>query len=1399
MKRKIAIALLSAAIACCSAVGLAACVTDSGDTGEPFWTIETAYAEAQDLGYGGTLEEFLAQIQGEDGQDGQDGIGIADIYVDENGMLYVTLSDGGQIECGNVRGEQGAPGVGITGAEIDIDGNLILYLSTGEPINCGKVVGSDGQEGTPGAPGQPGQPGEPGRGVHQVEINAEGKLVITYTDGTSSTLDKVVGENGQNGADGTNGTDGKDGVGIQNIVINENGELIITLSNQTELNLGNIMGANGQDGADGQDGQDGKDGDSISGATINENGELVLTFTSGKQITVGNVVGADGQNGADGADGTDGKDGVGVQNVVINESGELVITLTNQTELNLGNVMGADGNDGASVTAAHIDSNGHLILTFNDKHTLDCGNVMGTDGVGIRDIAFNESGELIITMTDDSIINCGKIPVCVHQYSDWYTVLEPTCTSIGYETRTCAICGNVEYNFFEKFGHSSVEYSYNQSIHSGICERCGEYIQQAHKFSEDGVCEICGYTADYSLGLKYALNEDKSSYSVTGIGTFTGAELIIPETYQNFPVTTIGDTAFYNCANLKTVYLPETIIEIGTSAFLYCDELEVIYLQNSIEIIHNSAFAECSSLKEITIPNSVKTMGTSILSGTNIEKLSIPFIGENLTGNGNKHIGYLFGTSDPSLNNQFVPANLKEVIITGAECIGDNAFIECNNLTEINLNNGVFKIGNNAFSGCTSLIHVSIPNSVQSIGRGAFFGCTSLSTVSGMGGLKNISENTFSYCSSLQEIFISSSVETIGDSAFYECTNLKNVTISQGVQNICDNAFANCVSLTEVTVPTSVINIGFSAFNYCINLEKISIPFIGASRNETSKSYFSYIFGGDLPMRGGAVPECLKEVEITYSSSIPDNAFYGCGYLENIIIPTGSKIIGESAFSDCHNLTNISIPDSVEEIGSSAFLSCQSLANITFPENIKKINDSAFSSCHALKEIYVPSSVEYIGKSVFHGCDSLKKITIPFVGSVMDGAENTHFGYIFGASAAIDNSSFVPKSLKIAVITSGTIVSNSAFLSCNSIQQIVLPNGILSIDDRAFSGCTALTDVTFPDSLIKIGEYSFELCQSLTNISIPDSVRNIGEAAFNACDNLRSIRLPFIGVSRNNTEEESVEANHFGYIFARKDFTGPVNDAVPMSLSDVKITDIDSIPNDAFNGCDWLQSVDLPQKITNIGSYAFYSCYSLKSITIPESVNEIGESAFYRCLNLVEVYNLSSLNIISGSSTNGYAGYYAKAIHTSLQDESILKETTEGIIYFIEDSQYYFLGFSANYSLWMDVVNYDKVILPNDIDGNSYNIYKNVFYNISWYFDYIIIPSNIKTVGENAFGPYSNYVIYFKGTKEDWDTISLGSSNTNLSNATRYYYSETEPTEEGNYWYYDTDGMTPVIWTKETT
>jgi hypothetical protein len=58
--------------------------------------------------------------------------------------------------------------------------------------------------------------------------------------------------------------------------------------------------------------------------------------------------------------------------------------------------------------------------------------------------------------------------------------------------------------------------------------------------------------------------------------------------------------------------------------------------------------------------------------------------------------------------------------------------------------------------------------------------------------------------------------------------------------------------------------------------------------------------------------------------------------------------------------------------------------------------------------------------------------------------------------------------------------------------------------------------------------------------------------------------------------------------------------------------------------------------------------------------------------------------------------------------------------------------------------------------------------------------------------------VYYMGTAEDWDKISIDSGNSCLTSATKYYYSETEPTANGNYWHYATDGITPVIWKKES-
>jgi hypothetical protein len=76
----------------------------------------------------------------------------------------------------------------------------------------------------------------------------------------------------------------------------------------------------------------------------------------------------------------------------------------------------------------------------------------------------------------------------------------------------------------------------------------------------------------------------------------------------------------------------------------------------------------------------------------------------------------------------------------------------------------------------------------------------------------------------------------------------------------------------------------------------------------------------------------------------------------------------------------------------------------------------------------------------------------------------------------------------------------------------------------------------------------------------------------------------------------------------------------------------------------------------------------------------------------------------------------------------------------------------------------------------------------------IVIPNSVKTIDQRAFYDCSNLtIVYYDGTAEDWESVSIKSDNTALTDATRYYYSETQPTTTGNYWHYDENGV-PTKW-----
>ena len=297
--------------------------------------------------------------------------------------------------------------------------------------------------------------------------------------------------------------------------------------------------------------------------------------------------------------------------------------------------------------------------------------------------------------------------------------------------------------------------------------------------------------------------------------------------------------------------------------------------------------------------------------------------------------------------------------------IGNNAFKDCDKLTDITIPEKVTTIGDHAFDGCTSLgakntpsgttlmapakapaisdeTSIVIPDGVTSIGAYAFKDCESLTSIIIPETVTSIGDGAFSGCENLSEINIPDSVTEMGVNVFDGCTSITSVTIPDGITSIDENAFAGCESLTEVIIPESVTSIGKSAFKACSNLTSIILP--------------------------------------TKVTAIGESAFEDCESLVSINIPSGIKRIEPYTFAACLSLPSINIPDGVTYIGSSAFESCFVLENISLPSSVNDIGNSAFASCYSLTSFVFPENVTSIGAYVFDYCyNTLTSITVQAV------------------------------------------------------------------------------------------------------------------------------------------------------------------------------------------------------------------------------------------------------------------------------------------------------------------------------------------------------------------------------------------------------------------------------------
>lgn len=1000
-------------------------------------------------------------------------------------------------------------------------------------------------------------------------------------------------------------------------------------------------------------------------------------------------------------------------------------------------------------------------------------------------------------------------------------------------------------------------YDYNTQVTINLTEVCLGYdflgwyngdtllsSEYSYSFSiPAGDLEITAKISVKEEMMPYEFTSTTDTCQITGVKNKSITKAIVPDY-----VTSIGESAFSGCNSLTSMTLP-FVGASKTANYGYNEVFGYIFgyitsnsssysgratqyerhwrdqlgymkyeyyhynIPSSIESVTitggeiGGAFVNCAYLTSITIPDSVTYIGTDAFSGC--AKLARIEVSESNVGYSS--VGGVLYDKEKTII-VYVPQGISGTVnipdsVTSIEAC---AFSDRKKLYNITIPDSVKSIGASAFSGCTWLHGLTIPNGVTSIAYAVFRGCLQLSSIQIPESVTSIGDYAFSGCS-IRSITIPKNVIDIGKHAFDDSW-LRRIAVSDdnpmysSKDGILYNKEKTVFALIPphisgtINIPDTITCIGKSEFEKCIYLEGIIIPDSVTSIGEDA-------FGDCTRLTSVIIGNGVK--------SIGARAFSSCTKLENITIPDSVTNIGVSAFSNCSVLAEVAIGNGVTNIDSYTFKECIRLTSVIIPNSVTSIDSYAFLRCTGLTELTVGSGVTIIDRNAFTDCNKLAIVnwnakecrdassdtfkSSPNITTVNIGNDVVSIpSYIFYNCSNLNN---------VTLGNSVVSIGECAFLECTGLTNIIIPNSVTDIGNGAFRECSGLTDVTIGNSVTSIGINAFRICIGLTSITIPDSVTNIDGSAFADCSGLIEVTIGN-GVT-------SIGNNAFGNCTN----LGIVN------WNAIACTNAGSSNNPIFNGCTNLTTVNIGDNVTTIPSYTFRDCSGLTSIIIPNSVISIRNNSFSRCSGLMNVtigdsvanigqdaffgcVGLSSVNISNSVTSIGEDAFSACSGLTSI--------TIGNGVTSIGDSAFYNCGSlttvywnataCASAGSWRYPVFSKCPKLTTVNIGNTVTTIPTYLFSNCSGLTSLIIPDSVTNIGQSAFDGCSNLkTVFYEGTEEQWEAISIGSSNSYLTSATRYYYSETEPAlnskgtgYNGNYWHYDTDGTTIVIWVYKT-
>ncbi len=852
----------------------------------------------------------------------------------------------------------------------------------------------------------------------------------------------------------------------------------------------------------------------------------------------------------------------------------------------------------------------------------------------------------------------------------------------------------------------------------------------------------------------------------------------------------IGDNAFANCTKLRRVDLPASLKSVNGSAFFGTTsnmEINAASKNKHFVSINGVLFNYTKSMivaypagrtAAYTVPENVRYIGSCAFAYTKASSVDLGSVTE---------IG----------DSAFAASSLSAVVIPDTVIsMGEYAFQSSAYLSSVKIGNGLRSISKEAFEYCSNLSEITIPAGIESIGGAAFkfaglgklifennskltvisyaafYGCP-LTSVNFPDSLMNIGDSAFFKCS-LSSISFGegSSLQIIGAEAF-RYAPLATVAFPANIRMIGDYAFADTAIAGSVTVPVSLESLGGGAFGACHALTEIKVE----SGNKIYADIDGVVYTNDgktaVAYPAGNPAENYTVLDGTQKIGIA--AFYGSWNLRGVAVPTGVDEFYEYAFFDCEKVYGYSLPDTLETVGPYSMAKNYSLSSVSLPDSVINIGGYAFAYDSSLYTVYIS--------------DTSKLARISFASFALSGIQtmripanvSTVAQYAFEGCKQLTSVTFAAGS-KLQSI------SAYFFLGCDSIQNIIFENGsaltsiqahglegmknltsidfgdarLTNIDNYAFRYCSSLATLNLPDTLINIGRFAFYKCTALSSLTVPETIEHIGSYAFHGTDNcalyFSGAELPFyldenwddglsgyyVGVS------QTVESGDWKYAILKNGKTAILEylgNEKNIDLRTLNIGEISTIGGYAFYGKN-LESIILPESLTQIQRYAFAENTALAGITIPANVKYIAKYAFHNTgimnltfmgsnVSVIEQYafaytrKLTSVTLPAGIVKLGTYVFYRSGIESvAFAAGTTLTEIPEGAFSGTKLSEVTIPDSVTlvNHNAFRDCTALCRLTLGA---GENLRLMSNVFYNTS--LAAVHIPANVEYIGEYCF------------------------------------------------------------------